>query len=175
MKGAATRLDGGSGVLYSSAVGRVQGKVQAAPECQAKIPKIIFPLRRVKLLTDLQISGGELHCVKCVWRPSSARTGWGSYSASPASPSRYSGEGREGKERVGKRERVERGEGKDVKEWGRMGRGSEGKEEGESGREIEGPQRGGSARLGYLSRGRRLPSYAAGCRWHAVYRGKTSS
>jgi len=47
---------------------------------------------------------------KCVWRPVSAQTRWGSYN-SPETPYPLLGGGRDGKgkERVGNRERVERG------------------------------------------------------------------
>jgi len=55
----------------------------------------------VKLLTDLQILGCELH-KKCVWRPGSARNRWGGLSAPTDSPAVIMGG--KGKERLGNRE-----------------------------------------------------------------------
>jgi len=54
----------------------------------------------VKLLTDLQILGCELH-KNAFWRPRSARTRWGSYSAPQTSADIRGREAAEG-ERVGK-------------------------------------------------------------------------
>jgi len=68
----------------------------------------------VKLSTNLQILGCELH-KKCVWRPGSARTRWGSYSAPPDPLAIIrGGEGGKGKERVGNRKRE--GEGRQGRE-----------------------------------------------------------
>ena len=56
----------------------------------------------VKLLTDLQIKWA-VNCTKCVWRPGSAWTRWGRYSAPPNHLAVIRRE-REGEESVGNRE-----------------------------------------------------------------------
>jgi len=95
------------------------------------------------LPTDLQILDCELH-KKCVWRPGSAGTSWGSYSA-PLDPL-AEGDGR--KERVGNREGAE-GERNEGREGvGGIERGREGAEEG----------RDGSTWI--FVHGPRVPSYA---------------
>ena len=67
---------------------------------------------RLKLLTDLQILGCELH-IKCVWRPGSARPRWASYSDFPDPVAVKNGRrGRKGKERVANREGA-KGEGRE--------------------------------------------------------------
>jgi len=93
---------------YSSGVARIG-------EVQAKKMNTIFPLQCVKLLTDLQILGCELH-TKCVWRPGSARTHWGHYSAPPDSVAVIRGvEGGKGKETVVNRNERKGMEGKTMK------------------------------------------------------------
>jgi len=98
-----------------------------------------------------------VNCTKCVRRPGSAPTRWGSYSAPPDSlaatrggqggKKRFgSGEGEEGEERkkhngVGMRGKWKEG----------IGRGRESKGEGGSGRGREARESGWRARLGYLS------------------------
>jgi len=70
-------------------------RVQGLPSSRSKInKKIIFPLQRVKLLTDLQILGCELH--KNAFGGRAPPRPAGAAIALPRLPGRYRGKEREG-------------------------------------------------------------------------------
>ena len=152
-------------------VGRV-GKVQVSPECSPPSSRHCIVTCTFKsnhnsqlfILYGRFVHAGECNrfadfglwiAQKCAWRPGSALTSWGAIIALPRAPSRYKGLG--GERRGEEKSWGDRTEGRKGRTWRgreRMEREErDGKTEGMTGRGRKGRKRGGSAWLGYLSRG----------------------